>query len=158
MLALQTCCRGIRQQPRKCHGQKERDASPDVSMDSSDVPGASMAPAGRILNDTCGEDVQRTANAKATLAFACRARQGGQSNHQMPAAMSMVVTGRRSILAWNVQCECAKITVTHVGSARPPSILGVNSIGMLVISKTTRARDEHLQCPWVVHMAEAKFG
>ena len=106
-----------------------------------------MAPAGRILNDTCGEDVQRIANAKATLAFACRARQFGQSNHQTFAATSMVVTGRRSILAWNVQYECAKITVMRVGSARPPSILGVNSIVTLVISKTTKTQDNHLQCP-----------
>ena len=158
MLARQTCCRGIRQQPRTCHGQREKDASPDVSMDSSDVPGASMAPSGRILNDTYGADVQRTANAKATLASACCARQFGQSNRQTFAAMFMVVTGCRSTLAWSAQYECAKFTAMRVGSARLPSILGVNSIFTPVISRRTKTQHNHLQCPQVAPMAGAHFG
>ena len=94
-----------------------------------------MAPSGRILNDTCGADVQKTANAKATLASACRARQVGQSSHQTFAATFMVATGCQPTLAWNAQYECVRSTVMRVGSAKPPLILGVNSIVTFVISK-----------------------
>ena len=76
----------------------------------------------------------------------------------MITAMFMVVIGCRSTLAWSAQYVCAKFTVMRVGSARLPSILGVNSIVTPVISKRTKTQNNHLQCPQVAPMAGAHFG